>query len=101
MSGPKYQIIAGIAVTLTLISLSNLVHSVYRTQDTEHLTYTWIILILSAQSLLVLYGLLNNEYGIYLPAIIVVMGVLYILFVKLKNIKENKIEMELINKNIL
>ena len=100
MSHPKYQIIAGIAGTLTLLALSNLIHRVYSTQNTEHLTYTWIFLILSAQSLLVLYGLLNQAYGIYLPALLVVMGVSYILFVKLKT-TENKIEKELINKNIL
>jgi uncharacterized protein with PQ loop repeat len=100
MSNPKYQIIAGIAGTLTLLALSNLIHRVYSTQNTEHLTYTWIFLILSAQSLLVLYGLLNQAYGIYLPALLVVMGVSYILFVKLKT-TENKIEKELINKNIL
>ena len=101
MSNSKYQIIAGIAGTLTLLALSNLIHRVYTTQNTEHLTYTWIFLILSAQSLLIIYGLLNKAYGIYLPAIIVVIGVSYILFVKFKNITENKIEMELINKNIL
>jgi uncharacterized protein with PQ loop repeat len=89
MSNPKYQIIAGIAGTLTLLALSNLIHRVYSTQNTEHLTYTWIFLILSAQSLLVLYGLLNKAYGIYLPALLVVMGVSYILFVKVKNTDEN------------
>lgn len=101
MSNPKYQIIAGIAGTLTLLALSNLIHRVYVTQNTEHLTYTWIFLILSAQTLLVVYGLLNKAYGIYLPALIVVMGVLYILFVKMKNTAENKIENELMNKIIL
>lgn len=101
MSNSKYQIIAGIAGILTLLALSNLIHRVYTTQNTEHLTYTWIFLILSAQSLLLIYGLLNKAYGIYLPALIVVIGVSYILFVKFKNITENKIEMELINKNIL
>ena len=100
MSNKKYQIIAGISGTMTLLALSNLIHRVYSTQNTEHLTYTWIFLILSAQSLLVLYGLLNKAYGIYLPASLVVMGVSYILFVKVKN-TENKIENDLINKNIL
>lgn len=101
MSTPKYQIIAGIAGTFTLLALSNLFYRVYETQNTEHLTYTWIFLILSAQSLLVLYGILNNAYGIYLPALVGIMGILYILFVKTSNINENKIEMDLINKNIL
>jgi hypothetical protein len=100
MSNPKYQIIAGISGTLTLLALSHLIHKVYITQNTEHLTYTWIFLVLSAQSLLMLYGLLNNAYGIYLPALIIVIEVSYVLFVKLKN-SENKIENELINKNIL
>jgi uncharacterized protein with PQ loop repeat len=98
---PKYQIIAGIAGTFTILSVSNLIHRVYHTQNTEHLTYTWIFLILAAQSLLVLYGILNKAYGIYIPALLVISGISYILFVKLSNIKENKIEMELINKNIL
>ena len=101
MTTPKYQIIAGIAGTFTLLALSNLIYRVYETQNTEHLTYTWIFLILSAQSLLVLYGLLNNAYGIYLPAIVVISGISYILFVKVSNTTENKIEMELIKKNIL
>ncbi len=98
MEKPKYQIIAG---TLTLLALSKLIHRVYQTQNTEHLTYTWIFLILAAQFLLVLYGILNNAYGIYLPALVVISGISYILFVKMNNITNNKIEMELINKHIL
>lgn len=101
MNSPKYQIIAGIAGIFTLLALSNLIYRVYDTQNTEHLTYTWIFLILLAQSLLVLYGLLNNAYGIYLPAIVVIFGISYILFVKVNNTTENKIEMELIKKDIL
>lgn len=101
MEKPKYQIIAGIAGTLTLLALSSLIHRVYKSQNTEHLTYAWIFLILSAQLLFAIYGFLNNAYGIYLPAILVLIGISYILYVKLKNIQENKIEMELINKNIL
>jgi hypothetical protein len=97
MGSPKYQMIVGIAGTFTLLVLSSLIYRVYDTQNTEHLTYTWIFLILTAQSLLVL----NNSYGIYLPAIVVISGISYILFVKVSNATENKIEMELIKKNIL
>lgn len=96
----KYQIMSGIAGVLILLAFKKVIYRVYNTQNTEHITYTWIFLILTAQSLLVLYGLLNKAYGIYLPALLVVMGVSYILSVKLKN-TENKIEKELINKNIL
>ena len=98
---PKYQIIAGIAGIFTLMALSNLIYRVYKTRNTEHLTFTWIFFILSAQTLLMIYGVLNKAYGIYLPAIIVISGVSYILYVKLTNVIENKIEKELINKDIL
>ena len=94
---PKYQMIAGIAGTFTLLALSNLIHRVYITKNTEHLTFAWIFFILTAQTLLMIYGLLNNSYGIYLPASIVVIGVSYILYVKLTNTIENKGEKELIN----
>ena len=93
---PKYQMIAGIAGTFTLLALSNLIHRVYITKNTEHLTFAWIFFILTAQTLLMIYGLLNNSYGIYLPASIVVIGVSYILYVKLTNTIENKGEKELI-----
>ena len=33
-----------------------------------------------------IYGLLNKAYGIYLPALIVITGISYILYVKLTNV---------------
>ena len=80
---PKYQSIAFIAGIFTLMALSHLIYRVYITRHTEHLTFTWIFLILTAQTLLMTYGLLNKSYGVYIPSFIVVMGVSYILYVKL------------------
>jgi len=97
---PKYQIIAGISGTFTLLGLSSLIFNVHTTKKTDNLTYPWFFFILSAQILLALYGLLNNAYGIYVPALMVVTGLSYMLYIKL-NHSENKIEMELIKKNIL
>jgi uncharacterized protein with PQ loop repeat len=101
MEQPKYQYIAGIAGILTILAFSHLVNRVYITKQTEHLTYTWALLVLTAQSLLVLYGILNNAYGIYLPAIIIVMGISYILYVKIDYSVDNNIEIQLKNKNII
>jgi uncharacterized protein with PQ loop repeat len=112
LSHPKYQVIAFIAGIFTLLALSNLIHRVYSTQNTEHLTYTWIFFILTAQTLLMIYGLLNKAYGIYIPALIVIAGINYILYVKWTNVVVNahnvnahnvntNIEKDLINKSIL
>jgi hypothetical protein len=60
----------------------------------------WILLVLTAQSLLLIYGLINNSYGIYLPASILIVGVTYILYIKLTHIKNENVEDELRGKDI-
>ena len=101
MEYPKYQIIAVISGILTILAFSHLVHRVYTTKQTEHLTYVWALLILTAQSLLVLYGILNNAYGIYLPAIIIIIGISYVLYVKINYSVNNNVETQLKTKNII
>jgi hypothetical protein len=49
----------------------------------------------------VLYGILNNSYGIYLPAIIIAIGISYILYVKINYSVDNNVESELKMKNII
>lgn len=39
-----------------------------------------------------IYGILNNSYGIYLPPIILISGLLYILYVKLSYENTENIE---------
>ena len=101
MEHPKYQWIAVISGFLTILAFSHLVYKVYLTKQTEHLTYTWAFLILTAQSLLVLYGVINNAYGIYLPALILIVGITYILYVKINYASVTSVENELKQKNII
>ena len=101
MDNQKYKIIAVISVILTIIAFSNLVLRVHMTKETEGLTFTWIFSVLTAQSLLVVYGVINNSYGIYVPASILLIGVLYILYIKLNYDNVKRIEDELKSKNIL
>lgn len=98
---PKYQLIAGISGTMTLLAVSTLMHNVHTTKKTDNLTYIWFFFVLSAQTLLALFGFLNNTYSIYLPALVVIISLTYMLYIKVKHSYENKIEMELIKKNIL
>lgn len=98
---PKFQEIAIIAGIFTILGFSHLILRVYNTKKTEHLTFTWIFFILSAQTLLALYGILNNAYGVYIPALIMMTGIIYILYVKVNYESNNKIEYELKSKNII
>jgi uncharacterized protein with PQ loop repeat len=101
MDKPKYQIIAFISGIFTLFAFSNLVSRVHFTQNTEHLTYVWVASVLTAQSLLVIYGIINKSYGIYIPATILVVGILYILYTKINYEENGIIEDALIKKQIL
>lgn len=83
MEYKKYQWIAIISGVFTILGFSHLVFNVYYTKKTDHLTFIWLFLVITAQTLLIIYGLLNKLYGIYLPAILLICGLLYILYVKL------------------
>ena len=83
MEYKKYQWIAIISGVFAILGFSHLVFNVYYTKKTDHLTFIWLFLVISAQTLLIIYGLLNKSYGIYLPPILLICGLLYILYVKL------------------
>ena len=100
-SHPKYQIIAAVSGMFSTLAFSSLVIHLHMTKETEHLTFTWIFLVLIAQTLLCIYGLINNVYGIYVPAATLCVGVLYILYIKINYDNGNKIEESLKAKNIL
>jgi uncharacterized protein with PQ loop repeat len=83
MEYKKYQWIAIISGVFAILGFSHLVFNVYYTKKTDNLTFIWLFLVISAQTLLIIYGLLNKSYGIYLPPILLISGLLYILYVKL------------------
>jgi len=98
---PKYKIIAILAGIITLLGFSYLVLRVHNSKQTEHLPFIWIFYILIAQTLLALYGFLNNACEIYVPALIVITGITYILYIKLNFETSKNIEADLEQKNIL
>jgi len=83
----ELTLISGI-VTITAFSL--LIQHVYVTKITENLTYFWIFLNLTGQSLLFTYGKINNIFGIYFPALILIGGISYVLYVKMAYPAPNK-----------
>jgi cobalamin biosynthesis protein CobD/CbiB len=61
----------------------------------------WIFLIIIAQTLMYIYGKINHVQGLYIPAVIYIIGLAYILYVKVVYKETNKIEEELKDKNII
>ena len=78
----KYESLIGAAGVLGLISFSSLLLEIYKTHNTTSLPWTWIIMNLAAQILSLIYGVGNGSWGIVLPGILFLAGLLYILYVK-------------------
>jgi len=78
----KYESLIGTAGVLGLISFSSLLLEIYKTHNTTSLPWTWIIMNLAAQILSLVYGVANGSWGIVLPGILFLAGLLYILYVK-------------------
>jgi ACR3 family arsenite efflux pump ArsB len=70
-------------------------------KNTTHLTFIWIFLLMTAQALMFTYGKLNHIQGLHIPSTIYIIGLLYILYIKVIYKETNKIEAELKNKNII
>jgi len=85
----KYEELTLISGILTIAAFSFLIQHVYATKITDNLTYFWIFLSLTGQSLLLAYGKINNIFGIYFPALILCIGISYVLYVKI-TYNENK-----------
>jgi uncharacterized membrane protein YhhN len=97
----KHEELAYMSGGLALIAFSFLVQRVYITKNTDNLTFIWIFLVILAQAIMYVYGKLNHVQGLYIPATIYVIGLAYILYVKVVYKETNKIEEELKDKNII
>ena len=78
----KYELLATGALLFNMSSFATLLHNVHQTKNTSTLPWKWVVLNISAQILLIIYGLLNGAWGIYVPTIILLSGLFYIAYVK-------------------
>ena len=97
----KHDELAFMSGVLSIIAFSFLLYNVYYTKNTSSLTFIWIFLVITAQVLMFTYGKINNIQLLYIPAIIYILGVIYILYIKIMYKETNKIEDELKNKDII
>jgi|694.fasta_scaffold113757_1 hypothetical protein len=86
----KYEELTLISGILTIVAFSFLIQHVYATKITDNLTYFWIFLNFTGQFLLFVYGTINNIFGIYFTALILMIGISYVVYVKIAYKKNKK-----------
>ena len=96
-----HEELAYMSGAFAIMAFSLLVYNTHITKNTTHLTFIWIFLLMTAQTLMFTYGKLNHIQGLYIPATIYIIGLSYILYIKVVYKETNKIEAELKNKNII
>ena len=78
----KYELIATAALLCNFSSFGTLLYNVMTTHDTSTLPYAWFYTNILAQVLMIIYAVLNGAYGIYIPTIFLLLGLLYMLYIK-------------------
>jgi uncharacterized protein with PQ loop repeat len=94
----NYKYIASVLMTF---AFATLVYRVYKTKDVVNLSYLWIILIVFGQLFLLFYGIDNKKVEIIIPAFVVLLGALYILYLKITQREQEELIKELKDKDIL
>lgn len=79
---PKLEFLPAVAGGLGIVSLSTLVFKVHQTHNTSSFPYSWLFINLTAQVLSLIYALANKAWGIYVPNTIFILGLSFMLFVK-------------------
>ena len=79
----KYEILASVALLFNFSSFGTLLYNVVTTRNASTLPYMWFYTNIMAQVLMIIYAVLNGAYGIYLPTSVLLLGLLYMLFIKM------------------
>ena len=78
----KYELLASAALLFNFSSFGTLLYNVVTTRNASTLPYMWFYTNIMAQVLMIIYAVLNGAYGIYLPTSVLLLGLLYMLFIK-------------------
>ena len=76
------QLLPGLAGAIGLFSFGTLLWKVIQTHNVTSFPLHWILLNLTAQVLVLIYGVALNAWGIYLPSILFSIGLVYMLYIK-------------------
>ena len=97
----KYGNILSFGLFSLLIAFSMFLYGVHTTKDTKNLSYIYFFMAIVGQISLLVYGILNNLKPMRISATIILLGIIYMLSIKLTYEGEDAIETELKAKDIL
>ena len=78
----KFESLAATAGILGIVSFSALLYKIFLTYNTSSLPWTWVVSNITAQSLMLAYGVINNLPGITWPSFVFLLGLVYIVIIK-------------------
>ncbi len=78
----KYESLAASAGVLGIVSFSALLYKIFLTYNTSSLPWTWVVSNITAQSLMLAYGVINKLPGITWPSFVFLLGLVYIVIIK-------------------
>jgi uncharacterized protein with PQ loop repeat len=78
----KYGILASTSLMFNVFAFITLLLNIYKTKKT--ISFNWLYLLgnIIAQILLIIYGVVNNAPEIYVPTILLLFGLAYIVYIK-------------------
>ena len=85
MQNLKYNFIPILASVLSIIAFFLLTFEVHITRKTDHLSYIILSLIIAGQLLLFLNGILTATGYMYIPAMVIICLLLYVMYIKVSN----------------
>jgi uncharacterized protein with PQ loop repeat len=79
----KYELLAASSLMFNVIAFASLILNIYNTKDTSSFNWGYLFGNIVAQILLIIYGIANHSYGIYVPTTIILVGLCYIMYIKI------------------
>ena len=79
----KYELLATTSLMFNVVAFASLVINIYTTKDASSFNWGYLLGNILAQVLLILYGIANKSYGIYGPTALLIIGLSYIVYIKL------------------
>ena len=91
----KHQYILYLSKILILTAFSFIVYNTHITKLTEHISVVWIFVMLIAQTLSFTYATINNIFWDRLMSFVYIIGILYIIHIKLKHEMHKDIDIDI------
>ena len=80
----QYEFLATAAIGFNISSFATILYKAHTTQKVDGFPYIWLFSNIIAQTLMIVYAVLNKAYGIYIPSLFIWTGLIYMLYIKIR-----------------